>query len=329
MAWVSQKKDGDGKTPHVLVTGSLGQIGVELVPALRAKFGGENVVASDLFPPKCDIGKGPFEVLDVTNREAYEAIIEKYKIDWVIHNAALLSGTGEKNVPLAMAVNIRGVEIALELARIHGLRIYVTSSIAAFGPDSEPKDMMPDVVAMRPTTIYGVSKVYAELLGEYYNRKFGVDFRCLRFPGIISWKQCPSGGTTDYSTEMFYFALQGREYICPLKEDTPLPMMYMADALNSTIGLLCAPNACLKRRVYNVGAFSLTPRQVELAIKKEISGFVVHYKPDFRQQIAESWPHSLDDHNARDDWQWNPQFSAEATFADMLANLRAMFTQQK
>lgn len=183
---------------------------------------------------------------------------------------------------------------------------------------------MPDVVAMRPTTIYGVSKVYSELLGEYYHRKWGVDFRCLRFPGIISWKQCPNGGTTDYSTEMFYRALEGVTYTCPLKEDTQLPMMYMPDALNSTIGLLSAPNACLKRRVYNVDGFMLTPSIVEAAIKKEIPSFKVVYAPDFRQAIAESWPHSLDDSNARRDWGWNPEFTAEATFKDMLSNLRIL-----
>jgi threonine 3-dehydrogenase len=316
--------------PKILVTGCMGQIGVELVPHLRTLYGVENVVASDILPSAPKEWDGPYEQLDVTKKEDYEHVILKYKITWVVHNAAILSGTGEKpgGFDIAVSVNIRGIEIALGLAKQHNLRIYTTSSIAAFGPDSEPKDFMPDLVAQRPTTIYGISKMYAEVLGSYFHQKWGVDFRCMRFPGIISWKQCPSGGTTDYSVEMFYFALQGKPYVCPLQPDTPLPMMYMSDCLKATADFLAAPSESLKQRVFNVNAFSLTPRMVEAAIKKEIPQFSCVYQPDFRQGIAESWPHLMDDHNARDQWGWNPQYTADAVFKDMFVNLRAKFQQQ-
>lgn len=318
---------GGAEKPVILVTGALGQIGVELIPWLRKNFGDDHVVATDLINRPPAEWHGPFEQLDVTNRSAFEAIIEHYKVDWLIHNAALLSGTGEKDqkgFDLTMEVNIHSMETALELAKIHGLLIYTTSSIGAFGPESGPKAMMPDVVVQRPTTIYGISKMYAEVLGSYYHRKWGVDFRCLRFPGVISWKQRPSGGTTDFSVESFYCALSGEEYVCPLKPDTPLPMMYMPDCLKCLTDFLTTPRSSLKQCVYNVNAFSLTPRQCEEGIKKEIPEFKMKYAPDFRQGIAESWPEYLDSHNAKEQWGFAPQFDIPAVFRDMMTNLRLL-----
>eukprot|EP00727_Mastigamoeba_balamuthi_P012873 m51a1_g8208 Threonine dehydrogenase (338) ;pseudo; r:57996-59498 len=323
--WVSDKRDGDGRMPRVLITGCMGQIGVELVPYLRQRYGNDNVVASDIQtgqPAEWAQAPGPFERLDVTRPQDYEALVSKYRVDYLVHNAAILSGTGEKNFELAMRVNIRGLETALELARAHRLRIYVTSSIAAFGPESGPKELMPDVVAQRPTTIYGISKLYAEALGSYYRSKWGVDFRCMRFPGIVSWKQCPSGGTTDFSTEMFYYALQGQHYVCPLRPDTRLPMMYMDDALKATADILEAPREQLRQCVYNVNAFALTPRMVEEAVRAQCPNWTCSYVPDFRQGIAESWPQYMDDHNAREQWGWSPRFTAPDVFADMFKNLR-------
>eukprot|EP01105_Mastigella_eilhardi_P020278 TRINITY_DN4819_c0_g1_i1.p1 TRINITY_DN4819_c0_g1~~TRINITY_DN4819_c0_g1_i1.p1 ORF type:complete len:336 (+),score=87.51 TRINITY_DN4819_c0_g1_i1:42-1010(+) len=308
---------------RILVTGSQGQIGAEFVPALRALYGTQNVIASDVIKPRP--GMEPYKYMNVTDKEGFAQTIVNTNVNWMVHNAALLSASGEANPQKCMEVNIIGSQNALELARIYNLRILAPSSIAAFGPDSFPKDNTPDVCVLRPTSIYGISKVYLEMLGTYYNRKYGVDFRSLRYPGIISWAVCPSGGTTDYATEMFYYALQKKPYTCPITEDTPLPFLYMDDAIHATHELLSAPRDKLKQCVYNVNGFSMTPRELETEIKKECPDFKVTYQScPIRQKIADSWPHSLDDSNARKDWGWQPKFGIKEMVAVMFKNLRPL-----
>ncbi|KAH3765058.1 threonine dehydrogenase [Pelomyxa schiedti] len=309
--------------PNIFITGALGQIGTELIPYLRKLYGTENVTASDVIKPREPGTMEPFMYLNCMDKESLNAAMVNKRVTWLIHNAALLSASGEANPQKCMDVNIVGAMNALEAARVHGVRILAPSSIAAFGPDSLPKDLTPDVCVLRPTSIYGISKVYLEMLGSYYFRKFGVDFRSLRYPGIISWAVCPSGGTTDYATEMFYFALQNKPYVCPLQEDTPLPFMYMDDCILATHNLLAAPRERLTQCVYNVNGFCMTPKQLEVEIKKEIPDFKVTYSPcPIRQKIAESWPHSLDDTNAQRDWDWRPKFGIKEMVAVMFANLR-------
>ncbi|MCY3411505.1 MAG: NAD-dependent epimerase/dehydratase family protein [Candidatus Heimdallarchaeota archaeon] len=307
--------------PRILITGSQGQIGTELAEQLRLKYGQENVICTDIQEAKNQCQ--PFYHLDVLKRDDFEHLISSQDIDWLIHNASILSATGEKHPHLAMNVNIKGFDTAIEIAREHDLRIISPSSIAAFGP-STPKENTPDDTIMRPTTIYGVSKVYVELLGEYYHQKWGVDFRTLRYPGIISWKTPPMHGTTDYAVAIFHEALKHKKYISFLAEDALLPMMYMPDCLKGTIELLEADASKLSRRTYNLGGFSFAPRDIAASIQKHIPEFEISYQPDYRQQIAESWPNSLDDSNARRDWNWMPRYTLDTMVEDMLANLSQM-----
>jgi threonine 3-dehydrogenase len=254
-------------------------------------------------------------------------IIVDHNINWIIHNSSLLSAAGELNPTAAMELNIKGLQNALEISKKYNLRIFAPSSIAAFGP-STPKIMTPDLTLMRPTTIYGITKVYLELLGEYYFKKYGVDFRSLRYPGIISSETPPTGGTTDYAVEIFYEALKYEKYTCFLKKDTALPMMYMPDCLKATQQLLEAKSENLSQRVYNVTAFSFTPEQISKEIQKYLPSFTIQYNPDFRQQIADSWPQSLDDSLARKDWNWNNEFDLNKMTKDMLKKLSEKFKQQ-
>jgi threonine 3-dehydrogenase len=309
---------------RVLITGSLGQIGSELVDALRSKFGRDNVIASDVKVPDVEfLQKGPFVFMDATNGEALHQFVKREEITWIIHNAAFLSAVAERNLPAALKLNTEGLHNILECARQNKCKVLVPSSIAAFGPTT-PLDNTPNTTIQRPTGIYGIGKVYAEMLGEYYYNKLGVDFRSLRYPGIISWKTLPGGGTTDYSVEMFYYAIEGKPYECFLAPDAKsrLPMMYMPDCIKATIGLLEAPDERLKNRVYNVTAFNITPKDLEIAIKKYIPDFQVTYKPDpLRQGFAESWPKSLDDSEARKDWDWKEDFDLDKMCVDMIENL--------
>jgi len=320
--------------PRILVTGATGQIGSELVPFLREKYGEKNVVASDIRPPPSGYSKGPFEVLDVMNEPQLRGVFEGYEISWIIHLASMLSAVGEKNPNLAMKLNARGIEHVLELARTakhtSGVRVFAPSTIAAFGP-STPRDNVPDLTIMRPTTIYGVTKVYLELLGEYYHRKFGVDFRSVRYPGIISAMAPPGGGTTDYAVEMYHEAAKsefmpaGHTFKCFLSADSALPMMYMPDCLEATVQLLETPKEKLKARVYNVQGMSFTPDQEYAVVKKYAPNLAITYAPDFRQQIADSWPRSLDDSNARADWNFKPKYDLDAMTRHMLAALRTQY----
>ncbi|TXT57949.1 MAG: hypothetical protein BAJATHORv1_10659 [Candidatus Thorarchaeota archaeon] len=307
---------------RILVTGSYGQIGTELIEELRARYGGENVIATGRKkPPEILRKDGPYYRLDVLDNDHLHNMLVDYDIDIIIHNASVLSAVGEKNPQLAYRTNVEGAYNVLEAARILKMdQVMIPSSIAAFGP-STPKENTPNDVIMRPTTAYGVSKVFIELWGEYYVERYGVDFRSLRYPGIISSETLPGGGTTDYAVEIFYEALKNKEYTCFLAEDAMLPMMYMPDCIKSTIDLIEAKEDNLEHRSFNVTAMSFTPADIAAEIKKHIPDFEIHYEPDFRQKIAESWPRSLDDSAAREEWGWNPDYDLAAMTKDMLETL--------
>ncbi|MFZ4400025.1 MAG: NAD-dependent epimerase/dehydratase family protein [Bacteroidales bacterium] len=305
----------------ILVTGSSGQIGSELVLSLRSIYGGQNVIASDKNPEASEkiISSGPFEQLDVLDREAVSQIIDKYKVDAIVHLAAILSATGEKNPMLAWNVNINGLINILELAREKKLtKVLIPSSIAAFGPTT-PVDNTPQKTILKPTTMYGVTKVAGELLADYYVSKYGMDIRGLRYPGIISNETLPGGGTTDYAVAIYYDAVKTGKFECFLSEKTMLPMMYMPDCLKATIDLFHADFSKLKNHSdFNVGAFSVTPEMMAASIKKYIPDFEITYKTDFRQAIADSWPNSIDDSCAREEWGWQPAFDLDSMTQDML-----------
>jgi threonine 3-dehydrogenase len=307
---------------RILVTGSYGQIGTELIGAMRKKYGGENVIATGRKkPPKVLLEDGPYYRLDVLDTNQLHSMLVDYDIDIVIHNASLLSATGEKNPQLAFRTNIEGSYNVLEAVRILRLdQVMIPSSIAAFGP-STPKDNTPNDVIMRPTTAYGVSKVFIELWGEYYTKRYDLDFRSLRYPGIISAESLPGGGTTDYAVEIFYEALKNKKYTCFLAKDTMLPMMYMPDCIKSTIDLIEANADNLVHRSFNITAMSFTPEDIANEIKKHIPEFEIEYEPDFRQDIAESWPRSINDSAAREEWGWSPDYDLARMTEDMINKL--------
>jgi threonine 3-dehydrogenase len=308
----------------ILVTGAGGQIGSELVPALRARYGAANVVASDVRADAASRLGGPFEAFDVTDRRALEAVLDKYGVDAVFHLAALLSATGEKNPRRCWDVNIGGLCHVLELGRERDLaRVVYPSSIAAFGPET-PRDRAPQDTVLKPRTIYGITKVAGELLGDYYFYKYGLDCRGLRYPGIISAEAPPGGGTTDYAVEIFYAAVKGEPFACFVREDTTLPMMYMPDCLKSIITLAEADVARLRHHCdFNVTAMSFSAGELAAAIRKHVPDLKVEYKPDFRQEIADSWPRSVDDTAAREEWGWQPDYGLDAMVKDMLERLAA------
>ena len=313
--------------PRILVTGALGQIGTELIEELRRIYGQDNVLASDIRQVADEVREaGPYVYLDVLDKQEFRRIVVEHDIDWIVHNASILSAAGEKNPDLALNINARGVENALDVAKRYHSRILIPSSIAAFG-SSTPKINTPDSTIMRPNTMYGITKVWAELLGEYYYGRWGVDFRSLRYPGIISYKSLPGGGTTDYAVEIYYEALKHQKYTSFLAENTLLPMMYMPDCLRGTIDLLKAESEDLKQQVYNIGALSFTPQQVAEEIKKHIPEFEITYQPDYRQQIADSWPNSLNDSAARSQWGWKHNYDLTAITKDMLNHLRFKLQQ--
>ncbi len=305
----------------ILVIGSAGQIGSELVIMLRNIYGNEQVIATD----KCsDAGKkltenGIFEILDITDRMALEDICNKFQITHIINLAAILSAIGEKKPMLAWDVNMNGILTILEVARIIGIeQVMIPSSIAVFGPET-PVDNTPQKTILRPTTMYGVTKVTGELLGNYYVKRYGLDVRGLRYPGIISNGTLPGGGTTDYAVAIFYDAVKYKKYTCFVKENTRLPMMYMPDCLKATIDLFEADFGDLKHHSdFNVGAMSFTAGELAASIKKYIPDFEVEYKPDFRQEIADTWPNSVDDSAARKEWGWKPSYDLDAMTQDML-----------
>ena len=309
---------------NILVTGSVGQIGSELTMALRERYGAQNVIATGRkTAPSAQLrDSGPFHFIDVAKRESVLEIVDKYKVDTIVHMAAILSAAGEKNPQLAWDVNMNGLYNILEVAREREMaRVIVPSSIAVFGKGC-PADDTPQETVLKPTTMYGVTKVAGELLGDYYVRRFHVDCRGLRYPGIISSETLPGGGTTDYAVEIFYEAIRHKRYTCFLKADTGLPMMYMPDCLKATVDLMVAPFEKLEHHCdFNVGAFSVTPAKLAAEIKKHIPEFTIAYEPDFRQAIADSWPNSLDDSAARKEWGWKPAFDLAAMTKDMLEKL--------
>jgi len=314
-------------TPRVLVTGALGQIGSELTLALRERYGCDNVVATDLRSPEGPLAEtGPCDILDVTDLNAVAEAVKKYETDTVYHLAAILSATGEKNPALCWRVNIDGTLNILNLAVEMKLgTIIVPSSIAVFGPET-PRENTPQETVLKPRTMYGVTKVCGELLGDYYVKRFGADVRGLRYPGIISSETPPGGGTTDYAVDIFYKAVQEGRYTCFVKEDTALPMMYMPDCIKATIDLAEADFTALKHHGdFNVGSLSFTAGELAAEISKHIPGFRVSYEPDFRQAIADSWPRSVDDSAAREEWGWRPAWDLSSMTADMLERLSVKF----
>lgn len=308
----------------ILVTGALGQIGSELTMNLRKVYGDNNVIASG--SRKRDskvVESGPFEIVDVTKPGQIAETVKKYNVDWIIHLAAILSAVGENKPNLAWDVNMGGLFNILEVARETKCGVFTPSSIAAFGP-STPKDNTPQDTLQRPTTMYGVTKVAGEILSDYYNQKYGVDTRGVRFPGLISYETLPGGGTTDYAVHIYYEALKNGKFTCPLNENTYMDMMYMPDALNAIISLMEADSTKLKHRnAFNVTAMSFNPEKIYSEIKKHIPEFEMNYdvKPEL-QQIADSWPNSLDDSAAREEWGWNPKYDLSAMTVDMLEKLR-------
>lgn len=310
----------------ILVTGALGQIGSELTMRLREEYGKDNVIASSRKVKEGFeevIESGPFEIVDVVNGEQIAEVVRKHNINTIVHLAAILSAVGEKNPQAAWDINMNGLYNVLEVAREEKCSVFTPSSIAAFG-DSTPKDNTPQETIQRPNTIYGVSKVAGELLCDYYYHKFGVDTRGVRFPGLISYKTLPGGGTTDYAVHIYYEALKNKKYTCFIAEGTKMDMMYMPDALDSIIQLMEAdPSKLRYRNAYNITAMSFAPEEIAASIKKYIPEFEMDYDVDpVRQAIAESWPNSLDDSAAREDWGWNPKYDLDAMTKDMLEKLR-------
>ncbi|XP_002735491.2 L-threonine 3-dehydrogenase, mitochondrial-like [Saccoglossus kowalevskii] len=297
--------------PRVLITGSLGQLGQGLAKLLRQKYGRDNVIMSDIIkPPKHILDSGPYIFADVLEFKNLQEIVVNYDIDWIIHFSALLSAVGEMDVPLAIKVNIQGVHNIMELAKQYRLRVFCPSTIGAFGPDS-PRNPTPDVTIQRPRTIYGVSKVHAELLGEYYYYKFGVDIRSLRFPGVLSADTHAGGGTTDYAVQVFDDAMTTGKFNCYLEPNTMLPMIYVDDCLRALVEIMETPNETLKLRTYNVAAISFTPEQLFEEVRKHVPKLEVEYNPDGRQSIADSWPQVFDDSGARNDWGWSHHYDLE------------------
>jgi nucleoside-diphosphate-sugar epimerase len=308
----------------ILVTGAVGQIGSELTLELRRQYGAENVVATGhrTKPSAILCESGPFEFIDVTHRETLEAIVARYGIDTIYHMAAILSAVGEARPHLAWDVNINGLYNVLEVARTRELvRVFCPSSIAVFGPDT-PRINTPQETVLRPTTMYGVTKVAGELLCDYYVRRFGLDVRGLRYPGIISSETLPGGGTTDYAVAIYYEAIAKKRYTCFVREDTVLPMMYMPDCIKGTIDLMNVDFSRLEHHAdFNIAAMSFSAGELAAEIREQIPEFECEYQPDSRQAIADAWPSSIDDSAARKEWGWHPEYNLASMTADMLARL--------
>ena len=308
----------------ILVTGAVGQIGSELTMTLRERYGNDKVVAGGrkTQPSEELRNSGPFEIVDCTDIEAIKDVVKAYQVDTVFHLAALLSAVGENNPQLAWEVNVNALLNILEVAREHNCAVFTPSSIGAFGPTTPP-DNTPQETIQRPTTMYGVTKVSGELLCDYYYYRFGVDTRGLRYPGIISYVTPPGGGTTDYAVEIFYAAIRTKKYTCFLREGTKLDMMYMPDAIKAAIDLMEAdPRKLRHRNAFNVTAMSFAPEEIAAEVKKLIPGFTMDYDVDpLKQSIADSWPNSMDDSIAREDWGWQPEYDLPAMCEDMIEKL--------
>lgn len=307
--------------PRTLITGSLGQLGLTLAKEMRTLYGKERVVCTDIRkPPKIVSQSGPYRYANILNVQGIEEILVEHRIDQVIHFSAMLSALGEQNVAGALAINIQGFNNIIELCKNHELKLFCPSTIGAFGPET-PRNPTPDLTIQKPKTIYGVSKVYMELLGEYYHERFGLDFRCARFPGIIS-ATSPGGGTTDYAVQVFYDAIETGHHTCFLGPDTRLPMMYISDCIKSVIQMTECPEESLKQRTYNINAFSFTPEELFDEIRKYVSLEVTYDIDPVRQKIAKSWPEVLEDHNARAQWGWDPEYTLENMVPFMLRKVQ-------
>ncbi|CAN5786744.1 NAD-dependent epimerase/dehydratase family protein [soil metagenome] len=312
---------------RILVIGASGQIGVELTLALRKIYGNANVIASDLREENPLLkGSGPYVSLDVMNKEMLHVQVIRQNITQIYLLAAILSATGEKNPNLAWSLNMQSLLNVLDIAKEEHLhKVYWPSSIAVFGPTS-PRQNCPQQTVIEPITVYGISKFAGEFWCNYYNHRYGLDVRSIRYPGLISYKSAPGGGTTDYAVEIFHEALEEKKYECFLEEDTYLPMMYMPDAIKATIELMEAPASKIKIRTsYNISGMSFSPKEIAAEIKKHITRFSITYQPDYRQQIANSWPQSIDDSVARNDWGWKEEFDLGKMVKDMLENLKPVY----
>ncbi|MFM1857176.1 MAG: hypothetical protein RLZ05_236 [Bacteroidota bacterium] len=312
------------RNEKILVIGASGQIGVELTLALRKIYGEGQVIATDLREQNPLLaGTGPYVSLDVMNKEMLHVQVIRQNITQIYLLAAILSATGEKNPSLAWNLNMQGLLNVLDIAREEKLnKVFWPSSIAVFGPSS-PRQHCPQQTIIEPTTVYGISKYAGEFWCHYFWQRYGVDVRSVRYPGLISYKSEPGGGTTDYAVDIYHQALQKNQYTCFLKEDTYLPMMYMPDAIRATIELMEAPQKSVSIRTsYNLSAMSFSPQEVAASIRTHLPDFSISYSPDYRQQIADSWPQSIDDSVARSDWGWKEEYDLTAMTADMLKNLR-------
>lgn len=309
----------------ILVLGASGQIGSELIEKLRAIYGMDNVVASDIRNGASSLmNSGPFEIIDATDKEAIFTVVKKYNVTQIYLLAAMLSATGEKFPHKAWNLNMTSLLAVLDLAKDkHINQVFWPSSIAVFG-STTPKINTPQKTVMEPSTVYGISKLSGEFWCNYYHEKYGVDVRSLRYPGIISWKTKPGGGTTDYAVDIFFKALEQGSFECFLNEDTRLPMMYMEDAVNATIQIMQAmPEDITIRTSYNLSAMDVTPKELAREIQKNIPNFTISYAPDFRQKIADTWPQIIDDSKAREDWKWTHKFSLSSMTIDILKNLNS------
>ena len=313
---------------NILIIGSCGQVGTELYLKLRENYGINNVIATDLKPAEGIFTDGPYHVLDAMDNNGILELVKKYKITQIYHLAALLSATAEKNPMFGWQLNMESLLHVLNIAKDNSIaKVYWPSSIAVFGPGTPRKDTPQDTV-MDPNTVYGITKLAGERWCEYYFAKYGVDVRSLRYPGLISYKTEPGGGTTDYAVHIFYEALKHKKYTSFLKEGTALPMLYMPDAIKATLDLMEAPAEKIKiRSSYNLAGFSFTPEVLAEEIRKHIPEFELDYAPDFRQAIADSWPGSIDDSRARTDWGWGNDYDMQAMVADMLLNIKEKVSQ--
>lgn len=311
------------KKETVLVVGANGQLGSVLTQALRQRFGEQRVIATDIRMPV--VRSGPFELLDILDRNQLVRLVRKHRVTQIYHLAAILSAKGEQNPKMAWDVNINGLFNVLELACERRLKLFFPSSIAVFGSHT-PRQNTPQETIIHPETVYGISKAAGENWCQYYWLKYGVDVRSLRYPGVIGYESMPGGGTTDYAVEIFHKAVQDEPYTCFLKPHTRLPMIYMPDAVRATLELMEAPSEQIRVRTsYNLAGMSFTPAELSEAIRQHIPDLVVHYEPDFRQTIAESWTETIDDTLARKDWGWKPNYELESMTADMIFHLRKQY----
>lgn len=312
---------------RILILGACGQIGTELTAALRQKYGNHKVIASDIREGEPELmTSGPFEIIDATDYEAIENIVIRYEISEVYLMAAMLSATAEKFPMKGWNLNMNSLFNVLNLAKEKKIeKIFWPSSIAVFGPTT-PKQNTPQRTVMEPSTVYGISKQTGERWCEYYFNKYNVDVRSIRYPGIISWQTMPGGGTTDYAIDIYHKALKHKKYICFLNGETTLPMMFMEDAIKATIDIMSAPAQQIKNRSsYNLAAISFNPEQIAYSIRKQIPEFTISYEPDFRQAIANSWPQSIDDTDARTDWEWKHSYDLDAITEEMIKNLKMRY----